>query len=471
MSSAKRELLVIGAGPGGYPAAFLAADKGVKTAIIDPEPNPGGVCLYRGCIPTKTVLHASKVMREAKELAQWGVEFSDPVIHPEMIRKKKDRVVSQITGGVGRLCKQRGIEYIQGRARFINSNTVRVVKNDGTEEEVAFEHAIIATGSSPAWIPGIPHDSPHIITSAQALNIEEIPESMLVVGGGYIGLELGLFYSQLGTGVSVVELLDSILPSADSDLVRVFSNSTRRRFKEIMTGTKVVSVAQTATGAEVTFEKDEEQFVKEYSKVLVTIGRKPNSSDLGLENTGVAVDERGFIKTDRYLKTAEDNIFAIGDVIGGAMLAHKATYEGKLAVKNIIGKSMECSPSSIPAVLFTDPEVAWVGLTEKQAKEQGIDAAVSRFQWGASGRAVTIGRTDGVTKLIIEKNSGKVLGMGIVGSGAGEMIAEGALALQMGATASDIAETIHPHPTLSETVMEAAEMYFGLCTHMYVQKR
>jgi len=467
----KRELIVIGAGPGGYPAAFLAADKGVETTLIDPEPNPGGVCLYRGCIPTKTLLHATKVLREAKELDKWGIEFSNPVIRPEVLKQTKDKVVQQITGGVGRLCKQRKIEYIQGKASFLNAETLLVNTVEGEKKEISFKNAVIATGSSPAWIPGISTDSPNIITSKDALNIDTIPESMLVVGGGYIGLELGSFYATLGTQVSVVELLSSILPGADSDLVRVFSQSTRRLFKEIMTGTKVVSIKANGESVSVSFENEKGSFEKEYSKVLITVGRKPNSENLGLENTKIKTDNRGFIVVNKYLQTEHENIFAIGDVIGGAMLAHKATHEGKAAVNNILGEKTEFRPSSIPAVLFTDPEVAWVGLTEKQASEKGIDYAVSRFQWGASGRAVTIGRIDGVTKLIIDKKNDKIIGMGLVGYGAGELISEGALAIQMGATAHDIADTIHPHPTLSETVMEAAELYFGLCTHMYSVKK
>ena len=467
----KRDLIVIGAGPGGYPAAFLAADKGVKVTMIDPEPNPGGVCLYRGCIPTKTILHATKVLREAKELDKWGVSFSNPVIKPEMIKQKKDMVVKQITGGVGRLCAQRKIEYLQGTSVFKNPETIIVTLTSGGTKELRFNNAIIATGSSPAWIPGIPTDSPNIISSREALDIDSVPESMLVVGGGYIGLELGSFYASLGSGVSVVELMDSILPGADSDLVRIFSQSARKLFKEIITGTKVVSIEDKGENVQVVFENEKEEFTKDYSKVLITIGRKPNSTDLGLENTEVKLDKRGFILVNKYLQTEHDTIYAIGDVIGGAMLAHKATHEGKAAVENIIGEKKEFNPSCIPAVLFTDPEVAWVGLTEKEASEKGLDYAASRFQWGASGRAVTIGRTDGVTKLIIDKKSDKIIGMGVVGAGAGELISEGALAIQMGATAHDIAGTIHPHPTLSETVMESAELYFGLCTHMYSNKR
>jgi len=471
MVEQKRELIVIGAGPGGYPAAFLAADRGVKVTLIDPEPNPGGVCLYRGCIPTKTLLHATKAMREAKELVKWGVEFSEPVIKPEVLKATKDRVVKQITGGVGRLCSQRKIEYIQGLAYFKNSNTIKIKSNNGEETEFMFDKAIIATGSSPAWIPGISTESPNIITSANALDIDSVPKSMLVVGGGYIGLELGSFYATLGSEVTVVELMDSILPGADYDLVRVFSQSTRRLFKEVLTGTKVIGIEDKGDSVKVMFEGEKGTFENSYEKVLITIGRKPNSGSIGLENTKVKTDKRGFIIVDKYLKTDDDNIMAIGDVVGGAMLAHKATHEGKAAVENYLGAEKEFNPSSIPAVLFTDPEVAWVGITEREAKEKNVSYSVARFQWGASGRAVTLGRTDGVTKLIVNTEDDKILGMGVVGSGAGELISEGALAIEMGATAHDLANTIHPHPTLSETVMEAAELYLGLCTHMYIQKR
>jgi len=466
------QLVVIGAGPGGYPAAFLAADMGMQVTLIDPEPNPGGVCLYRGCIPTKTLLHIAKVIREADEARKWGVEFTHPKIHLDHIRAFKNSVVQKMTGGIGQLCKLRKITAIQGTARFLDPHTLSVQKKDGTFEKLRFDHAILATGSHSASLPNTSIASPHIMDSTQAMELESVPETMLVVGGGYIGLELGTVYATLGTRVSVVEMMPSLLPGADEDLVRVYSQSTKNFFHEIMLRTMVSRMEETQNGIKVRFE-GEGATVKEkmFNKVLITVGRKPNSSDLGLEQTKIECDRSGFVRINKQCQTAEPSIYAIGDVVGGALLAHKATHEGKVAVEVIAGKNATFEPRAIPAVLFTDPEIAWCGLTETEAKNAGREVTVAKFPWGASGRASTLGRMDGLTKLLVDAKTEKILGVGLVGPGAGELISEGALAVEMEASVSDVAKTIHPHPTLSETLMEAAEVFYGHCTHIYRPKK
>lgn len=468
----KTQIAIIGAGPGGYPAAFLAADLGLEVTMIDPEDNPGGVCLYRGCIPSKALLHSAKVISEADHLKNLGITFNKPKIDLDKLRDWKNGVVEKLVRGLGQLSRQRKVTYIQGRATFLNSTTLEIKRTDESIEELEFEYAVIATGSRPAHIPSFPNDSPHLLNSTSALDLPEIPKTMLVVGGGYIGLELGTVYAALGTKVSVVEMTSGLMQGADRDLVRVLQKSSEPIYESIMLNTKVVHMEETKNGIKVKFEAEgSEQSEMIFDKVLVSVGRKPNSENLGLENTDVEVDSKGFIKTDNQRRTSDRNIFAIGDVAGEPMLAHKATHEGRIVAEVLAGRNVAFEPNAIPAVVFTDPEIAWCGITETEAKEKELKVKVARFPWSASGRATTLDRNDGVTKLIIDPETDRVLGMGIVGSGAGELIAEGVLAIEMGALVSDLELTIHAHPTLSETVMESAEVYYGLSTHMYKPKR
>jgi dihydrolipoamide dehydrogenase len=463
------KLVVMGGGPGGYPAAFLAADLGLEVTLVDQEQNPGGVCLYRGCIPSKALLHIAKLVEEAHEAAKWGVTFGAPQLDPVKIRAWKESVVSTLTGGLGQLRKARKIAFVQGRARFRDGRSLLVRKADGSEETLAFDHAILAAGSAPAQIPGFPNQSPRLWDSTGALALETIPQSLLVVGGGYIGLELGSVYAALGTRVSVVELLPQLLPGADRDLVAPLAKRLQKKFAAIMLETKVASITETGDGLKVKFE-GATQTEQTFDRVLVSIGRKPNSRDLGLENTKIELDQRGFVKVDGQRRTGEPAVFAIGDIAGEPMLAHKATHEARVAVEAILGQKSVFEPQAIPGVVFTDPEIAWCGLTEAQAQKDGRNVKVAKFPWAASGRALTLDRQEGVTKLVLDPESDRVLGVGLTGPGAGEMIAEGVLAIEMGATAKDLALTIHPHPTLSETIMEAAEVAAGHCTHIYKKK-
>ncbi|MGE5400153.1 MAG: dihydrolipoyl dehydrogenase [Ignavibacteriales bacterium] len=470
--SNRTQLAVIGGGPGGYAAAFLAADLGMQVTLIDLEKNPGGVCLYRGCIPSKALLHVAKLINETKHSANWGIEFDKPRIDLDKLRTWKESVVNKLTGGLGVLSKQRKITYVQGRATFLNATTLQIEKMEGGKEELDFEHAIVCTGSLPTQIPSLSLNSPHVIDSTGALALKDIPKNMLVVGGGYIGLELGSVYASLGTEVSVVEMTPGLLPGADRDLVNILAKSLAPVMKSIMLSTKVVKMEEVEGGIKVTFEGEGIQEKEQvFEKVLVSIGRTPNPRGVGLENTKVEIDNRGFIKVNSQMQTAEPTIYAIGDVVGNPMLAHKASAEGKVAVEVIAGHNVEFKPAAIPAVIFTDPEVAWCGLMENEAREKNIEVKVARFPWAASGRATTLDRSDGVTKLIIDPKTERLLGMGIVGPGAGEMIAEGVLAIEMAALAKDVALSIHPHPTLSETVMESAEVFFGQSTHLYRPKR
>lgn len=472
MSENKTKLTVIGGGPGGYTAAFLAADLDMEVTLVDPEINPGGVCLYRGCIPSKALLHVSKLINESREAHKWGVTFQEPKIDLDKLRSFKEKVVNQLTGGTGQLLKQRKINHIQGYAKFKNSTTLEIDKVDGTKTDHSYEYAIIATGSHPVIIPSLIPDSPRIMDSTDALNLENIPKTMLIMGGGVIGMEMGSVYTTLGSEVSVVEMLPGIIPGADRDLVRILQKSVESKYKKIMTNTKVVAMKEVKDGIKVSFETTSgEKFDETYEKVLVTIGRAPNSAGIGLENTKVQVGERGFIEADIYLRTADPNIFAIGDVIGNPMLAHKASHEGQAAVETIAGHKAAFEPNAIPAVVYTDPELAWAGITEDEVKQKELNAEILRFPWAASGRALSMDRTDGLTKLIIDKDSERILGMGIVGAGAGELIAEGVLAIEMATLASDMKMSIHPHPTISETIMESAEMFFGTATSVYRPKR
>ncbi|MCP3979319.1 MAG: dihydrolipoyl dehydrogenase [bacterium] len=470
MAEDKAQLVVVGGGPGGYAAAFLAADLGMDVALVDPAENPGGVCLYRGCIPSKALLHVAKVIHEAKHAADQGVTFGAPKIDLDKMRAFKDDVVGKLTGGLGQLTKQRKVRHLRGRARFADANQLIVDGADG-ETTLRFEHAILASGSRPTRLPGFP-DSPRVLDSTTALELEDVPKCLLVVGGGYIGLELGSVYAALGSKVTVVEMLDGLLPGADRDLVRPLAARLKKDLDEILLKTKVVSVKEQKNGLKVTFEGENvDKPERVFDRVLVAVGRKPNSENLGLETTRVVVNDQGFVEVDAQLRTAEPSIFAIGDVVGQPMLAHKASHEGRTAVEAIAGHKVAFEPAAIPAVVFTDPEVAWCGLTETEAKQQERAVEIARFPWAASGRAMTLGRTDGVTKLVLEPKTARVLGVGITGPGAGELIAEGVLAVEMAAVASDLKLTIHPHPTLSETVMESAEVFFGQSTHVYRPKR
>ncbi len=465
-------VVVIGGGPGGYAAAFLAADLGMRVALIDPDENPGGVCLYRGCIPSKALLHVAKLLHETSEAETMGLTFSKPKIDLDRMRAWKNEVVAKMTGGLGVLAKQRKVTHIRGMASFADASNLRVELTDGGTDKISFDYAIIATGSHITKIPAFEVDENRVLDSTSALDIESVPKSLLVVGGGYIGLELGSVYAALGSKVSVVEMMPGLVTGADRDLVRVLQQRLDKSFEDIMVETKVTGMSATKKGIEVSFEgKNAPKASVTYDKVLVSIGRKPNSKGIGLENTGIRVDDQGFIVVNEQRQTAEPNVYAIGDVTGQPMLAHKASAEARVAVETIHGEKVAFEPAAIPAVMFTDPELAWCGLTETEAKAKGIDVAVAKFPWGASGRATTVERNDGLTKLIIDPKTERVLGMGMVGVGAGEMIAEGVVAVEMAALASDVKMSIHPHPTLSETIMEAAEVFYGQSTHVYRPKR
>jgi dihydrolipoamide dehydrogenase len=470
----KLRIAVVGGGPGGYAAAFLAADLGLQVTLIDPEVNPGGVCLYRGCIPSKALLHVAKLIEESQQAKNWGIEFAAPKIDLARLRTWKESVIKRLTGGLGQLSKQRHVEYIQGRAAFQNSTTLRIRKADNTETVLSFDRIILATGSRPAVIPTFKLDSPRLMDSTGALNLDDIPGSLLVVGGGYIGLELGSVYAALGTRVTVVEMLPGLLPGADRDLVLPLHKRLEKMFAAILLNTTVASLKEDGAGIRATFEgsalqeKDRQQT---FDRVLVSVGRKPNSEIPGLETTQVQINPRGFIEVNKQLQTADPSVYAIGDVVGEPMLAHKAMHEGRVAAEAIAGHKVAFEPNAIPAVVFTDPEVAWCGLTETQAEKEKREIKVAKFPWGASGRAITLDRPEGMTKLIIDPQTERVLGVGIVGVGAGELIAEGVLAIEMAALARDIAMTIHPHPTLSETVMESAEVFFGTSTDVFRPKR
>jgi len=461
------QVAVIGAGPGGYGCAFMCADLGIETVLIDVEKNPGGTCLYRGCIPTKTLLHISHVISNALEAKKFGVFFQKPKLDIDEIRKNVQSVVEHLTGGLGQLTKLRNIQYIQGRASFLDSNTLEVFLLDGRELRIKSQYTIISAGSRPALF-GQPIDSPDIMNSNTAVNIEEIPEKLLVIGGGYIGLELGTVYTTLGSEVTLVELTDGLLPGVDRDLVRPLEKHLEKILHQIYTKTMVKQLKPQKKGISVELEGPEIKKSQQiFDKVLVSVGRKPNSSGLGLKNTHVSIDEKGFIRVDNQRRTSDPYIFAIGDIAGGPMLAHKATHEGRIVAEIISGKNVAFEPQAIPAVVFTDPEIAWCGLTEEQAREKNIPIQVTKFPWSASGRAMTTFRNEGLTKIITHAETQQILGFGIVGAGAGELIGEATLAIEMGATPEDLDLTIHPHPTLSETIMETAGALLGRSTHIY----
>jgi dihydrolipoamide dehydrogenase len=462
------DLLVLGAGPGGYAAAFLAADRGLRVTMVDALPKPGGACLHVGCIPSKALLHAAKIIAETHDAASWGLTFAPPQIDLNTLRARKDKIVDTLAGHLAKLCKDRQVTWLQGRGTFEDANTLAI--DSGTK--VRFKHCIIATGSSPTQIPNLSIPSPRVVDSTGALKLENTPASFLVVGGGYIGLEMGTVYAALGSKVTVVELTGSLLPGVDPDLVRPLYQRLQGQFAKIHLNTKVAKVEEIANGIRATLEGPEvSEPQATFDKVLIAVGRRPNSRNLGLEKAGVAIDDKGFIKVDERRRTNVSHIYAIGDVAGEPMLAHKASHEGKLAVEVICGEPAVWEPRCIPAVVFTDPEIAWAGLMENEAKKLNREVKVARFHWGASGRAMTLGRSDGVTKLVVDPETDRILGVGLAGPGAGELIAEGVLAIEMAATARDVALSIHPHPTLTETISEAAESLHGLATHLYKIKR
>ena len=464
MEPISTEIVVVGAGPGGYTAAFYAADNGKKVTLVEQSPRLGGICLNVGCIPSKALLHATEILREAKESATRGIEFGAAQINLDQLRSWKNSILEKLGQGIKGLAQKRGVQMIHGRGHFEDSQTLRVETSEG-QKFIRYEKAIIAVGSKPAMPSAFDLGNRRIMTSTEALEIEDIPRDLLVVGGGYIGMELGTVYAALGSNVVVLEALPSILTGVDPDLVRPVTRIAQKVFKEIRVNTKVLKMATAGKQIKVTTQKDKEQQEELYDRVLVSVGRAPNYSDLGLENTQVTKNDKGFIQCNPQQQTDDPNIYAIGDVNGGALLAHRASKEAKIAVESILGHASAFDDVIIPAVVYTNPEVAWCGLTESEAKDQGIEVKVSKFSWGASGRALTLDRPDGLTKLLIEPETERILGVGIVGVGAGELISEGVLAVEMGATARDIADSVHPHPTLSETLMEAAEGFYGTATH------
>lgn len=459
------ELLIIGGGPGGYAAAFRAADLGLQVTLVSDEPRLGGVCLHRGCIPSKALLEVAKLLERTEQAAAWGLTFDKPEIDPSQIRAWKDKVVDQLVHGLAKLGARRDINVIEARATFDSAHEVRL---QGAEvDRIHFDQAIIATGSHPLSLPDVSFSQhERVWDAAEALDLPEIPQRLLIVGGGYIGLEMGTVYAALGSEVTLVEMTDGLLPGVDRDLVRPLAKQAEKLFANLYFNTKVTDLTEKEDGVYVHFEgerTDEQPF----DRVLVAIGREPTTAELGLENTAVEQDERGFIQTDIYQQTAEKGIFAIGDVAGEPLLAHKAMYEGKIAAEVVAGQAAAFDARAIPAVVYTHPEIAWCGLTEQEARDQELEVKISRFPWSASGRAQTMGEPIGLTKIIFDSHTERILGMGIVGEGAAELIAEGALAVEMGALAQDLVLTIHPHPTLTETVGEAAEAFLGAATHIF----
>jgi dihydrolipoamide dehydrogenase len=469
MDSIKTEIVVVGAGPGGYAAAFYAADLGKKVILIEREKRLGGVCLNWGCIPSKSLLYATHQIVNSRESAHRGITFTEPKIELDKLRTWKQSVIEKLAGGVATLAKMRGVTVITGRAYFEGSNKLRVETPDG-QQFVEYDKAILAVGSKPAMPKAFDLGNPRVMTSTEALEVTDIPENLLIVGGGYIGMELGFVYSGLGSNITVVEALDAILAGADADLARPVVANAKKSFKEIRLKSRVSKMSTVGKQIKVESEFNGEKLTELYDRVLVAVGRVPNSSDLGLENTKAVLDEKGFVKVNAEQQTDDPSIYAIGDIAGGILLAHKAHKEARNAVENIMGDDVKFE-SVIPAVVFTDPELAWCGITEAEAKEKNIPYQVAKFPWSASGRALSFDRTDGVTKIIADPETNRVLGVGICGSGAGELIAEATLAIEMGATVEDIALTVHPHPTLSETLMECADAFYGHATHTFTKRK
>lgn len=465
------QLVVLGGGPGGYPAAFEAADHGMDVVLVDQDPQPGGVCLNRGCIPSKALLHVAKLLHEAREAEDCGVSFGEPKIDLDQLRGFKNGVVGQLTGGVRQLCKARKVKLIEARGEFENSTTLRLSDREGNVSKLTFDHCVVAVGSRPAVPKLFDIGDDRVMDSTGALELPDIPGKLLVIGGGYIGLEMGSVYSALGSEVTVVEMLPNLLAGADRDLVRPLEARLKAQFKAIHTDTKVAGLKATPEGIVATLEGEGVESPQTFDRVLVSVGRIPNGHGIGLDSTEAKVTDRGFIEVDEHRRTADPHLYAIGDVAGEPMLAHKATREAKVAVEALLGKPAAFDNIAIPAVVFTDPEVAWCGITETEAKQKNLNVKVVRFPWGASGRAQSLARTDGLTKLIVDAHSERVLGVGIVGPGAGELIGEGVLAVENAMVVRDVAETIHAHPTLSETMMEAAELGFGQATHVFRPKK
>ncbi|RLS43645.1 MAG: dihydrolipoyl dehydrogenase [Planctomycetota bacterium] len=465
-------VVVLGGGPGGYAAAFLAADLGMEVAIVERDERLGGTCLLRGCIPSKALLHVGRVLSEAREMEEWGIHFAKPKLDIDALRARKDKVISALTSGLAQLARRRNVTLIRGTARFTGSTTLEVasVEPGGASQTITFEHCILASGSRPTRIPAFDIGSPRVMDSTGALELADVPESLLVVGGGYIGLEMGTVYAEIGSKVSVVELTDTLLPGADRDLVKPLQKRIEGLFSAIMLRTKVVKLEDTGTAVRASFEGPDGPSVQEFSRVLVAVGRRPNSDGLGLENTKAVVSPKGFVEVDGQQRTADPHLLAIGDVCGEPMLAHRASHQGKVAVEVLHGEPAIFAPRAIPAVVFTDPEIAWAGLTENDLAISGQTVEISRYPWIASGRAHALGRTDGLTKILVDPETDTVLGVGIVGAGAGELIAEGVLAIEMGCSARDLMEAIHPHPTLGETLAFSAENYFGMATEIYRRK-
>jgi dihydrolipoamide dehydrogenase len=460
-------LVVLGGGPGGYAAAFLAADLGMPVALVERDERLGGTCLLRGCIPSKALLHVGRVLAESREMEDWGIHFQKPTLDLAALRARKEKVIATLTGGLATLARRRNVTLVRGNARFTGSGTLEVTEPTGGTTTLTFDHCILASGSRPTRIPAFDIGSERVMDSTGALELRDVPETLLVVGGGYIGLEMGTVYAELGSKVSVVELTDTLLPGADRDLVKPLQQRLEKLFAAIHLRTKVTRLEDTGAAVRVHFEGPDGPFTQEFSRVLVAVGRRPNSDGLGLEHTRAVVNAKGFVEVDDRQRTADPQILAIGDVCGDPMLAHRASHQGKVAVEALHGEPAVFAPRAIPAVVFTDPEIAWAGLTEQEAAAAGRVVEVSRYPWAASGRAHALGRTDGLTKILLDPETDAVLGVGIVGPGAGELIAEGVLAIEMGCSARDLVETIHPHPTLGETVAFSAENYFGLATEIY----
>lgn len=471
------DIVVLGAGPGGYTAAFRAADLGKKVVLIERHPTLGGVCLNVGCIPSKALLHIAKVITDSEEAARQGIDFGKPGIELEKLRRWKESVVGKLTKGLAVLAKQRKVTVVQGKGRFNSPHVIEVETSSGSRT-VSFDHCIIAAGSSAARIPGFPYEDPRLMDSTGALKLEDIPKRMLVIGGGIIGLEMATVYDALGSRVSVVELMDQLIPGADPDLIKPLHRRIQKRYEAIYLKTKVTGIEASENGLKVTFEGNSNASVPEpqvYDRILLAVGRKPNGRDLGAEKAGVNIDERGFVPVDKQLRTNVPHIFAIGDICGEPMLAHKASQEGKLAAEIIAGgekaQSARFDARAIPSVAYTDPEIAWMGLTETEANKQGVEFEKAVFPWAASGRAIAMAREEGMTKLLLDKETRRILGAGIVGINAGELIAETVLGLEMDADMEDIGLTIHPHPTLSETIFFAAEIAEGTITDLYMPKK
>lgn len=466
----KTEVLVLGGGPGGYTAAFRAADLGKQVTLVERYPVLGGVCLNVGCIPSKTLLHVAAVLSEAKEIAAAGIGFAEPDIDLEKLRSWKNNISSQLTAGLAALAKQRNVTVVKGIGRFVSDTQVLVEDGDDSQT-IEFKRAIIAVGSQPVKIPSFPNNDPRLMDSTEALNLESIPKKLLIIGGGIIGLEMATVYNALGSRVTVVEMQDQLIPGCDKDLVRPLMQRIKKQYDNIFLETEVTNIEALPEGLKVSFGGKGAPETDLFDKVLVAVGRRPNGHLIDADKAGINVDERGFISVDKQQRSNVKHIFAIGDVVGNPMLAHKATHEGKIAAEAIVGMSTEWRALTIPSVAYTDPEIAWMGLTENAAKAQGIAYEKAAFPWAASGRSLSIGRKEGVTKLLSDKQTGRILGAGIVGTNAGELIAEAVLALEMGASVEDLALTVHAHPTLAETLGFSAEMSEGTITDLFIKKR